>query len=412
MKHPFHSIITDSEAKYLYGAFAERVQKFSIATGKLEAEYILPGSTGSAVTEAVDSPPRKKTKTDENGGVKEEKSSEGNKQEGPKAIRQILFSRDEKYIIATESKSVLILDALDLSLFSERTFPKRPSAVDTSVDDKDLLVGDKFGDVYSVPLLSKDALVLSSSEAARDAQSSSIEPILGHVSMLVDLTVAENDGKQYVITADRDEHIRVSNYPKSFVIERWLFGHTEFVSALCVLPWAKDTLISAGGDDFVAVWNWVTGELIQKFDIRSLIIDHLTEEFHTALRKGSDLEISVATIVPLAKFNQVAILCEATNAVIVLQIDEQTKTLTHLHTLEHPTSRIIDITASSDGSVLFASLDGAELVSGYTTTSSGQLEAIESPALTNISTHGSVAQNEGKGFQLYSIKHMRKRGEF
>ena len=44
-------------------------------------------------------------------------------------------------------------------------------------------------------------------------------PILGHVSMLTDVLIGKFNNKEFIISTDRDEHIRISNYPKSYVIK-------------------------------------------------------------------------------------------------------------------------------------------------------------------------------------------------
>lgn len=51
------------------------------------------------------------------------------------------------------------------------------------------------------------------------------KPIVGHVSMLTDMTLS--DDEKYIITADRDEHVRVSRYPNGYNIESYCMGHTE-----------------------------------------------------------------------------------------------------------------------------------------------------------------------------------------
>ena len=200
--------------------------------------------------------------------------------------------------------------------------PKRPSAVTITPDDKFILVGDKFGDVYRIPLLISEDSQLNTSGAipaagrfkpsasystvhsARNRRalenqletasklqlSRKKEPpqfehelLLGHVSMLTDLafiTVNDDlehkdlDGKTmrrtYIITADRDEHIRISRGPpQSYVIEGFCCGHKEFVSKLCVL--SNNILVSAGGDDHLMIWNWLEGKLLKAISLRNVV---------------------------------------------------------------------------------------------------------------------------------------------
>lgn len=49
--------------------------------------------------------------------------------------------------------------------------------------------------------------------------------ILGHTSLLTTFTLT--DDEKYVISADRDEHIRVSWHPQGYVIERFCLGHKK-----------------------------------------------------------------------------------------------------------------------------------------------------------------------------------------
>ena len=50
--------------------------------------------------------------------------------------------------------------------------------------------------------------------------------LLGHVSLLTTLLLSKDD--KYVITADRDEHIRVSWYPEAYTIEGYCLGHRKY----------------------------------------------------------------------------------------------------------------------------------------------------------------------------------------
>ncbi|KAI1874528.1 hypothetical protein JX265_004736 [Neoarthrinium moseri] len=200
-----------------------------------------------------------------------------------------------------------------LKELSQRSMPKRPCDIALTSDDTVLLVADKFGDVYSLPLVpSADgeteagASTPASSKAPprlvskganpltvhskrnlkaledqkrqresqgenggskpRDAPTFEHELLIGHVSMLTSIAVTSSNGKPYILTGDRDEHIRVSRgIPQAYVIESFCLGHTAFINALS-LP-RPDILVSGGGDNELHVWDWKTGTLKAKVDL-------------------------------------------------------------------------------------------------------------------------------------------------
>lgn len=203
-----------------------------------------------------------------------------------------------------------------MCLTIHRVLPKRPSSISITPEGEGILSADKFGDVYSLPLLpsspseAADTPVTPSSESTLAATAPSAfkpsasrftvhskrnlraleeqerilanrkeapkqnpkfehEPVLGHVSMLTALATAISaDGRPYVITADRDEHIRVSRgLPQAHIIENFCLGHESFLNALCVPASRPEILVSGGGDDELFLWDWKVGQLINKVDV-------------------------------------------------------------------------------------------------------------------------------------------------
>jgi tRNA (guanine-N(7)-)-methyltransferase subunit TRM82 len=101
------------------------------------------------------------------------------------------------------------------------------------------------------------------------------------VSMLTDIAYATVDGRSYIITADRDEHIRVSRGPpQAHIIEGFCFGHEAFVSRLCLT--GHNLLVSGGGDPYLLVWNWSEYRVVEKLQIRDAVLEHLKSESHLA----------------------------------------------------------------------------------------------------------------------------------
>ena len=183
--------------------------------------------------------------------------------------------------------------------------PKRPCAIIVTPDNSTILCGDKFGDVYELPLFPADDAIVPEKKSQqpnklfqpraskltvhtkRNLQaleqqlkysnlvSEKTRPtfkhrlLLGHVSLLTDVAFAtiptEQGSRSYVLTSDRDEHIRVSRGPPQVhIIENYCLGHTAFVSKLCIPASRPDILISGGGDGFLFVWNWLKGKMLQK----------------------------------------------------------------------------------------------------------------------------------------------------
>jgi tRNA (guanine-N(7)-)-methyltransferase subunit TRM82 len=202
-----------------------------------------------------------------------------------------------------------------LEQLSDRSMPKRPCAIAFTPDGADILSADKFGDVYSLPLLvdpkreegflaaqkaaleAKDYVPAATeltvhSRANRKALESQLqqakekrvaktkEPLsflhkvlLGHVSMLTDMlvtTVRPSEEVQkprtYILTADRDEHIRISRGPpQAYVIEGYCLGHHEFVNNLCLAE--PGVLVSGGGDQELLVWDWLDRKVLNRINI-------------------------------------------------------------------------------------------------------------------------------------------------
>ena len=214
--------------------------------------------------------------------------------------------------------------------------PKRPCAIAISVDDSTIISADKFGDVYSLPVLipeitdeilkpatptpesssgkpfipaanaltvhsqrNRKALENQKRQSNRPAEKT--EPVfehkllLGHVSMLTDVALATLGNRSYILTADRDEHIRVSrDIPQAHIIEGFCLGHTEFISRLCIPESRPEILISGGGDDELFVWDWINGIEVSRAELRGLVLDVMHEINGCIMDAGTTMNLKFA----------------------------------------------------------------------------------------------------------------------
>lgn len=434
MKHPFQILVADRAGERLFVSVKNNLLVFRLSDGKLL------GSWSDTIDLQSVQEQRFWAKREEEKVKKEEKEKkeESLKQDGepqakrpkkepkvPKVpvpgpgapviynyIRSLTLARNEKYIVGTtDSDKAAVIFSIDytkdncLALVKRQIFPKRPCAVSTSTDDADLIVADKFGDVYSIPINSDEPV-----------DEKSLVPILGHVSMLSDVLVAEHDGKQYVLTGDRDEHIKVTHYPKSYIVKHWLFGHHEFVSCLHLCEFNSNILVSGGGDDYLLVWDWFQAKKLAQIELRDLVQPYLNDAHYPPERfrtEDSPKEISITKVQTLTwkGAHLIAVLCENTNCVLTFEISD-TFDVTHKQTFatEKP---LVDFVAVNGSIIAAVDTDDAEgLIEVYGLDDSLLLHK-EEPGFARKIAEASHCEVESRTdfYPLYYISTLRKRSE-
>ncbi|KAL5000791.1 hypothetical protein BDV10DRAFT_28436 [Aspergillus recurvatus] len=270
-----------------------------------------PDANGTESNPDTEGPPEKKRKVESSSENKDDAGAAAAKNTRTWTNIPILTSTpDGEYLVALtgEDKCIRVFQIEEDGSFvqlSERAMPKRPCAI-TFMEDNDILTGDKFGDVYTMPLKpSAESRAAAKTPAQRSTRIAATnltvhtqrnlkslemqmnmqnkqkkefekpvfdhDLLLGHVSLLTDVMFASlpspdpssTKRRNYILSADKDEHIRVSRgRPQAHVIENHCLGHTAFISKLCIPEWAPEYLISGGGDPHLIVWNWTAGEIL------------------------------------------------------------------------------------------------------------------------------------------------------
>ncbi|KAI1455714.1 hypothetical protein F4805DRAFT_435295 [Annulohypoxylon moriforme] len=325
-----------------------------------------------------------------------------------------------------------------LKELSQRVMPKRPSSISitTTADGLTILSADKFGDVYSLPLIPPTPTTTITEESTTPTPTSTPTPtptpsapfkpsanrltvhskrnlraledqerilaqgqeirkeretptfahdlILGHVSMLTSLATATSNGRPYILTADRDEHIRVSRgVPQAHVIETFCLGHESFVSALRVPAARPEILVSGGGDDEVFVWEWKTGRLLGKVDVLGRVKEVLPDASKVAVARLYSYDVRGRCYA--------LVICELVPAIFVFEL-LQDNALEHVQTLSVSGSPldVIMIPSSEGVPKLIVSIDPHQ-----PTNSNGEAQRAQSLILYELNETGNWAPSGG-----------------
>ncbi|KAL2863867.1 putative tRNA methyltransferase [Aspergillus lucknowensis] len=304
-------VLVASAGANLYSYAVESGQRLSVWPQD-GADIATVNDTGSKLEH--EGPPEKKRKVDSSENAT--KTAPAKKAAIWSHIPILASTPDGEYVVALtgEDKCIRVFQIEEDGSFqqlSARPMPKRPCSI-TFMDENDILIGDKFGDVYSMPLIPsatpravprapgqikprqpaatnltvhtqrnlkslemQQQQLADKVNKAKDEDKPTFEHqlLLGHVSLLTDVAFVSLPSpdpssarkRGYILSADRDEHIRVSRGPpQAHVIENYCLGHSSFISKLCVPQWAPEYLISGGGDPHLLVWNWVASQILQK----------------------------------------------------------------------------------------------------------------------------------------------------
>lgn len=114
-----------------------------------------------------------------------------------------------------------------------------------------LISGDLAGDAYAYNLTKKGRRLL-----------------LGHTaSMLTGVSVLGSR----LLTADRDEKIRVSSFPETYVTEGYLLGHEAYISSMdtVTLKDGSQLVASCGGDGALRLWDIEALQPLSELSLRS-----------------------------------------------------------------------------------------------------------------------------------------------
>ncbi|KAG5175687.1 XRN 5'-3' exonuclease N-terminus-domain-containing protein [Tribonema minus] len=230
--------------------------------------------------------------------------------------------------LGAESKAVKLVSLAGCdagTVIGKREVPKKATALlfADAAGKQVLLASDKFGDVWASPvpdigsavkhLLGHTATCVtcmtmcrhSSTPCAiraRDhlylhrkptphAHAAAISPY--YQNQAVDkvysqkmLPLARHGGQQYLVTGDRAEHVRVTRFPLTPLIQSFLVGHTDYITAVAAAPPSSsgssgssgghdpgesDRIVTAAADGTVALWRLLSGERCCVADVEELL---------------------------------------------------------------------------------------------------------------------------------------------
>ncbi|KAL6101076.1 wdr4 [Pungitius sinensis] len=187
---------------------------------------------------------------------KDDNSDAGASEEvGKDKVLAFAVSSSGNLMALTDDSKRLVLFRCEPSwqCISIRWVVRRCTSLMFNKAEDELLATDKSGDVYSFSV---------------ETPQKGGELKMGHLSMLLAVSMSPDD--KYIITADRDEKIRVSPLASPHNIQSFCLGHQQFVSALLVPSGHPHWLLSGSGDGTMKLWEYESGRKLQSWDLKEM----------------------------------------------------------------------------------------------------------------------------------------------
>jgi hypothetical protein len=250
-----------------------------------------------------------------------------------------LVSISSKYIgFAADDKLLVVFDHQWNLLLQAKTVKKLNKVI---FDGNDVLCCDKFGDVYRYKV-----------PTTLDSKSQTPRLLLGHVSICTDILLTQHANRKLLCSVDRDEKLRISEYPNAFEIHAFGLLHTEFISRVCEL---NGHLITGGGDDYLAVWT-KDAKFIQKLDLTPYIEEEdlipLPEQLQALIQGKQDKMVCVTRMT--THENVLAVVLERVKKLIVCKWEESLSVISCYRV----DSEVVDCQFDSTGTLFLSARQG------------------------------------------------------
>lgn len=159
-----------------------------------------------------------------------------------------------------------------------------------------VIIGQKTGEAIAVPFPDVDR---------------ELKTLLGHTTSMV-THVAVNHDSSLLLTADRDEKLRVSRFPNTSIIESYCLGHAASLTKVACSLVTPELVVSTSMDNTIKLWQMKTGKLLAS---KPLLPD--VEASLEPLEEDADTDDS-GRIVAKSLINVSLAICPKTNIVAVL----------------------------------------------------------------------------------------------